>query len=341
MSGIKRRSVLQTLSMLAVGGQALARTGKLRAAVDEATHSLAGLPAMTYRTLGRTGFKGSRLVFGCGAALSRGQAKDLLEPALAAGVNVFDVGFRDYYKDAEMHLAPFLKRRRDEIFLISKAYVPVDIKWHEEASVAQARAGAAGWSRFLDASLKELGVDHVDAYYMMAANNVSLVASDEMYEAFNTAKAAGKVSWWGISTHQNAEKVLLAAADSGRFDLAQIAITPAGWYDWIDKDILDDGKAMTDLAPVLARARAAGIGLIGMKAGRFIAGRRFLGWGRPNAFDDHYDAKVLGAGLTPFQRSYAYVLAHGLDAVNADMQRWQHFRENLLAATDAQRLFVG
>ena len=341
MSGIKRRSVLQTLSMLAVGGQALAGAGKLRAAADEATHSLAGLPAMTYRTLGRTGFKGSRLVFGCGAALSRGRANDLLEPALAAGVNVFDVGFRDYYNDAEMNLAPFLKRRRDKIFLISKAYVPLDIKWHEDVTVAQAKAGAAGWSRFLDASLKELGVDHVDAYYMMAANNVSVVTSDEMFAAFNAAKAAGKVSYWGISTHQNAEKVLLAAADSGRFDLAQIAITPAGWYDWIDKDILDDGKAMTDLAPVLAKARAAGIGLIGMKAGRFIAGRRFLGWGRPDAFDGHYDERLLGAGLTPFQRSYAYVLAHGLDAVNADMQRWQHFRENLLAATDAQRLFTG
>lgn len=339
MSSIKRRSLLKTLSMLAVGGQTLARTGNIRAAVSEATLASSDLPQMAYRTLGRTGFEGSRLVFGCGAALSRGKANKLLEPALEAGVNVFDVGFRDYYDDAEMNLAPFLKQHRHEVFLISKAYVPVKLDWDEEISLSQAKEGAAGWSRFLDGSLRELGVDHVDAYYMMAANNVSVVENDEMYAAFTKAKEAGKVSYWGISTHQNAERVLLAAAASGRYDLAQIAITPAGWYDWIDKDILDDGKSMIDLADVLAKAREAGIGLIGMKAGRLLAGRRFLGWGNPDAFDSYYDDKLRSAKLTPFQRSYAYVLAHGMDAVNADMQVWQHFRENLVAARDAEALF--
>ena len=337
---VKRRSFLQTLSMLAVGSQALVRTGNVRAAVDEATLSSQGFPKMEYRTLGRTGFKGSRLIFGCGAALSRGRATKLLEPALEAGVNVFDVGFRDYYDDAEMHLAPFLKRHRDDIFLISKAYIPSDIEWDEEITLGQARQAAAGWLKFMEGSLKEMQVEHVDAYYMMAANNVSVVASDEMYEAFLRAKQAGKVSYWGVSTHQNAESVLLTAAATGRYDLAQIAITPAGWYDWIDKGILDDGKSMEDLAAVLQAAKEAGIGLIGMKAGRFLAGRRFLGWGNPDAFDEHYDDKLLAAKLTTFQRSYAYVLAHGMDAVNADMQVWQHFRENYIAATEAQKLFA-
>ena len=340
MTRMKRRSFLHTLSMLAVGSQALIRTRDLQAAVGEATRSVSDFPEMEYRKLGRTGFNGSRLVFGCGAALSSGQANDLLEPALDAGVNVFDVGFRDYYKDAEMNLAPFLKKHRDDVFLISKAFVPVDIQWDQAISVAQARAGAAGWSRFLDGSLKEMQVDHVDAYYMMAANNTSIVNNDEMYQAFTKAREAGKVSFWGISTHQNAEKVLLTAAQSGRFDLAQIAITPAGWYDWVGKDILDDGKVMTDLEEVLASARHAGIGLIGMKAGRYLAGRRFLGWGKPDAFDEYYDDRLMSAKLTSFQRSYAYVLAHGLDAVNADMQVWRHFRENLIAATEARKFFV-
>ena len=44
-----------------------------------------------------------------------------------------------------------------------------------------------------------------------------------------------------------------------------IAITPAGWYDWNNKSILADTPSMKELAPVLARARDAGIGLIGMK----------------------------------------------------------------------------
>ena len=104
--------------------------------------------------------------------------------------------------------------------------------------------------------------------------------------------------------------------------------------------MVDDGKSMKDLRPVLDAARNAGIGLIGMKAGRYIAGRRFLGWGKPDAFNEHYDRALLVAPLTAFQRSYAYVLAHGLDAVNADMQVWKHMRENVAAATSAQRYFV-
>ena len=63
---------------------------------------------MPHRTLGRTGFEGSRLVFGCGAALSR-RRDALLEAAFDAGINVFDVGFRGYYRDAERHLAPFAR----------------------------------------------------------------------------------------------------------------------------------------------------------------------------------------------------------------------------------------
>lgn len=339
MPAIKRRSLIQTFSMLAAGTTALARTGSLQAATDEATQSVKGWPGMQYRTLGKTGFNGSRLVFGCGAALSRGTANNLLEPAFEAGINVFDVGYRNYYKDAEQNLAPFLKKHGDDIFVISKANPEVELKWDQEVSVAVAKEAAGKWSRFLDQSLSELGIEHVDAYYLMAANNVSMIRSDEMYDAFSRAKQAGKVDHWGISTHQNAENVLLAAAETGRFSLAQIAVTPAGWYDWIDKGILDDGQAMTDLQGVFNTAREAGIGLIGMKAGRYLAGRRFLGWGDPDAFDEYYDEELLRAKLTAFQRSYAYVLAHGLDAVNADMQSWQHFRENHFATTRVTEQF--
>ncbi len=336
---IKRRSLLQSLSMFAVGTNALVRTGSVKAARDEATHSVADWPAMTYRPLGRTGFEGSRLVFGCGAALSRGRANDLLEPAFESGINVFDVGYRNYYDDAEENLAPFLKKHRDDIFLISKANHEVDLDWDEEVSTAKAKQAARQWSAFLDQSLQELGVEHIDAYYQMAANNVSMIRNDEMYEAFSRARAAGKVSHWGVSTHENAENVLLAMAESGRYSLAQIAVTPAGWYDWKGKGILDDGKAMTDLQDVLAAARQAGIGLIGMKAGRYLAGRRFLGWGNPDAFDEYYSDDLIKARITSFQRSYAYVLAHGLDAVNADMQTWQHFRENHQASTAVVRQY--
>ncbi len=337
-----RRSFLQVLAMLGVGGSALLRSGRARAAVDAATDAGAAKlswPGITHRTLGRTGFKASRLVFGCGAALSRGPKDALLNSAFDAGINVFDVGFRAYYNDAEQNLAPFLKKRRDEIFLISKAMATRDLEPHESVSPARAKSLASRWLEMLDESLRELRVEHVDAYYLMASNNPSFVGSEEVHSAFQKAKQAGKLSHLGLSTHQNAQRVLETAIETGWYDLAMIAITPAGWYDWADKAILPGTKPLAGLHPLLARARASGMGLIGMKAGRYLAGRKFLGWGNPTAFDQYYDAKLMASGLSAFQRSYAYVLAHGLDAVNADMQSLSHFHENFVAAATSAEYF--
>jgi hypothetical protein len=337
-----RRRFMRYGAMATVAAQALLRSGDLRAALFEAQESDAlstPWPAMAYRTLGRTGYRASRLIFGCGATLSGQRRDELLDTAFEAGVNVFDVGYKHYYDGAERNLAPFLKRHRDDIFLISKAIVPGEFGPDDAVSVAQAREAADGWSRLLDESLTELEVEHVDAYYLMASNNPQIVASDEIHRAFDRARDAGKVSYLGLSTHQNAQQVLDTAVGTGRFDLAMIAITPGGWYDWETRKVLPGSPPMTELQPLLARARQAGIGLIGMKAGRFLAGRSWLGWGNPEAFDQHYEARLLAAPLSAFQRSYAYVLEHGLDAVNADMQALTHLKENFVAAATSAGYF--
>lgn len=337
-----RRGFLEVMAMLGVGGHALLQSRDARAAVYAAKGGAAAAawPEMQYRELGRTGFRGSRLVFGCGAALSTRRRDSLLDAALDAGVNVFDVGTRRYYKDAESNLAPFVKRAGDRIFLISKAMVYLDVGPNEVINAEQARQAAKTWQELLEGSLRDLGVERVDAYYLMAAHNPSIVASEELYGAFQRAKQAGKVSYFGLSTHQNAQAVLETAMRTGWYDLAQIAITPAGWYDWEDKGILPGSKPMTDLQPFLQKARESGIGLIGMKAGRYLAGRKFLGWGKPDAFDAHYGSGLLESGLSPFQRSYAYVLEHGLDAVNADIQSFAHLEENAQAASQAATYFA-
>jgi aryl-alcohol dehydrogenase-like predicted oxidoreductase len=338
-----RRNFLKTLALLGIGGRTLLRSGDARAAVY-AAQSAAGSPAewpeIGRRTLGRTGFEGSRLIFGCGAALSQRRRDDLLEAALDAGVNVFDSGTRRYYGDAEVNLAPFLKRHRDDIFLISKAMTYLEAGPDQEISAAQGREAAQTWTGLLDQSLRELGVDHVDAYYVMASNNPHVVKSAELHGAFEKARQAGKVKHFGLSTHENAKRVLEAAMETGWYDLAQVAVTPAGWYDWAEKDILRDSPPMKGLGPFFDQVRESGIGLIGMKAGRYLAGRKFLGWGKPDAFDEHYDQGFLASGLSPFQRSYAFVLAHGMDAVNADMQVFTHLEENVAAAATSSRYFV-
>jgi aryl-alcohol dehydrogenase-like predicted oxidoreductase len=338
-----RRRFLQAIALLAVGGRTLLRSRDAGAAADAVRRAAAeGVvwPQMSHRRLGRTNFEASRLVFGCGAALSEGPNDPLLEAALAAGINVFDVGTRRYYENAERNLAPFLRRHRHGLFLISKAPIYLDIEPDHAITPAQGRQAAATWLECLDESLAQLGVDHVDAYYLMASNNPSLVGSDEIQRAFQHAKQAGKVKHLGLSTHQNPQAVLERAIETGAYDLAMIAITPGGWYDWEKRTIVEGSPPLVELQPLLARARESGIGLIGMKAGRYLAGRSFLGWGRPDAFDRFYDPKFLASGLSPFQRSYAFVLAHGLDCVNADSQTLAHLQENVAAAATSSRHFA-
>ena len=297
-------------------------------------------PTMTYRKLGRTGFMSSRLVFGCGAALMGGKAVRLLQRAFEAGINHFDVGSDIYYKGSERYLAPFLKDHRDQVWVVSKAPALVHAKSGDSITLQQAKSAAKYWTGLMDASLKDLQTDYVDAYYLMGVDNPSLVRSEEVYNVFLKAKAAGKVGYFGLSTHKNAQEVLEAAIETGWYDLAMIGITPAGWYDWSTKSLAQDTSTLVELQGLLQRAGKAGIGLIGMKAVRYLAPFWSLGKGEPTAFDHVYGQKFKSSSFNPFQRAYAYVLQHGLDVVNADMQNFKHLEENIIAAATAHRYSV-
>jgi aryl-alcohol dehydrogenase-like predicted oxidoreductase len=297
----------------------------------------AGMP---YRKLGRTDFLCSRLVFGGGAALIGGKAVRLLGAAFDAGVNFYDLGSNAYYKGSERAFAPFLAAHRGEIWVTSKAPLrPVDgYEPGKPLTAAQGKALADYWTGLLDASLADLGTDRVDAYYLMGVGEPEVVRCEPLHEAFLKAKRAGKVGHWGVSTHKNAQQVLDAVVETGWYDLAMIAITPAGWYDWDSKSLLPGTPAMADLQPTLQRARDAGIGLVGMKAARYLSSRGKEGL--EGAFDRHYSEKVMQSGLSPWQRSYAFVLAHGVDVVNSDMQNFAHFQANLAAVQRSAELFA-
>jgi aryl-alcohol dehydrogenase-like predicted oxidoreductase len=297
-------------------------------------------PSMTYRKLGRTHIMSSRLVFGCGAALAGGKAVRVLDRAFEAGINHYDVGSNVVYKGSERSLAPFLKAHRDEIWVISKTPVHLKIQPGESVTVEQAKEAADGWTKQLDGSLVELDTNHIAAYYLMGVGNPVVIRCEELYKAFQKAKVDGKVDYFGLSTHKNAQAVLEAAIETGWYDIAMIGVTPAGWYDWDKKDLAEGTPPLTDLQPLLAKARAAGIGLVGMKAARHLAPKlTALGRGDTTAFDKVYEEKFKASPLSAFQRTYAYVLEHGLDVVNADMQNLAHLEENVVAAATSPTHF--
>ena len=77
-----------------------------------------------------------------------------------------------------------------------------------------------------------------------------------------------------------------------------------------------------------------------MKVGRLLAGRWWAGGGNGAAFDRYYSEAYLKTNLTNFQRSYAYVLEHGMDVVNADVQDYAILKENFIAAATAESHFA-
>ena len=339
-----RRGFIRVSAAAAVGGSTLlAGAGPVTkgANQDNALAIRNERPSMTYRKLGRTNIVSSRLVFGCGAALAGGKAVRLLDRAFEAGINHFDVGSNIYYKGSEQSLAPFIKAHRDAIWVLSKAPARVRVKPGESFTVEQAKTAAEMWTGLMDRSLKDLDTDYVDAYYLMGVTRPDVVRSEELYEAFLKAKAAGKVGYFGLSTHKNTQDCLEAAIETGWYDLAMIGVTPAGWYDWDLKNLLPGTPPLIELEPLLKRARDAGIGLVGLKTVRHLAPKATaLGNDDPTAFDKHYDEKFLASPLSSFQRAYAYVLGHGLDVVNADMQNFKHLEENILAAATSHTYFA-
>lgn len=338
MSNIDRRTFIQS-----TGAVLGAAAGFQSAAQDDSLDRRNERPdRMLYRRLGRTNFNTSALIFGCGAALGGGRAVRVLDRAFEAGINYYDIGSNDYYKNAENNLAPFAKAHRKDIWITSKGYARSGVEHTPgtDVSVAHAKGAAEFWMRLVDQSLIDLELDYIDAYMVQGTSEPSLVRSDELASAFEKVKAAGKVGHVGLSTHQNAEAVVEAAIEVGHCDLLMVAVNPGGWYDWKNREMLADTPSLSELRPLFDRVRAADIGLIGMKAGRLIAPATSAGKGDDAAYDRFYSKDFIETNLTPHQRAYAFVVQHGLDAVNADMQNMRHFEENLAAVVQSPEFFA-
>jgi aryl-alcohol dehydrogenase-like predicted oxidoreductase len=335
---LKTTAAITAGAAMGIGGVAHAKAASLHKMGNDGLlhgHEASG---MTYRKLGRTNFNASRLVFGCGAALSGGRAVRLLDRALEAGVNFYDIGTSSFYRGSEASFAPFLKANREAIWVSSKAPLKL-VRGHEYNQPLTKEQGediAEHWSKKLDQSLLDMDTDYIDAYYLMMVDDPAIVRCEELYAAFNKAKEAGKVGHFGISTHKRAAAVLEAMIDTGWYDIAMIGISPAGWYEWELGSILEDGGTLQDNKPLLDRAREAGIGLVGMKTARFLAKDETT----QGAFDRFYSDSERDGAFNAFQRAYAYVLKHGVDVMNSDMQNFEHLEENIVAVRESDAYFA-
>jgi len=150
--------------------------------------------------MGGSGLEVSRIGFGCmglaefyGDALSNAEAEKVLEGALARGVTFFDTA--DMYGSGrnEEQLAGFLKSHRDEVVLATK----FAIRRGEDGAMVGLSNDPTYIREACEASLKRLGVDVIDLYYMHRRDRS--VPIEESVGAMADLVKEGKVRALGLS----------------------------------------------------------------------------------------------------------------------------------------------
>jgi hypothetical protein len=199
---------------------------------------------LTWRTLGKTGLKVTSLSFGC---MTTSDAT-VIQRAADLGIVHFDTARAYQNGNNERMVGTALKSRRKQVILSTKTRAETK----QEALTD------------LDTSLKELGTDYLDIWYLHQRNAPAAV-TDELLEVQRAAKQAGKIRFAGVSTHFNMDQMLPFLAKRGQTD---VTLTT---YNFAMRSVAEANNAKqdapkTDMTAVIRDARKSGMGIVAMKA---------------------------------------------------------------------------
>jgi aryl-alcohol dehydrogenase-like predicted oxidoreductase len=138
---------------------------------------------------GRTGHMSTRVLFGAASLgrVSQKVADETLEVLLKYGVNHIDTAAS--YGDAELRIAPWLKREPGRFFLATKS----------------GKRDEKGAREELHRSLDRLGVDHVDLWQLHALADPiewdQALSPEGALDAGLAAREEGLIKWIGVTGH--------------------------------------------------------------------------------------------------------------------------------------------
>jgi hypothetical protein len=199
---------------------------------------------LTWRTLGKTGLKVTSLSFGC---MTTSDAS-VIQRAADLGIVHFDTARAYQNGNNERMVGTALKSRRKQVIISTKTRAET-----KQEALAD-----------LDTSLKELGTDYLDIWYLHQRNDPAAV-TDELLEVQRAAKQAGKIRFAGVSTHFNMDQMLPFLAKRGQTD---VALTT---YNFAMRSVAEANNTKqdapkTDMTAVIRDARKSGMGIVAMKA---------------------------------------------------------------------------
>ncbi|MGB8951564.1 MAG: aldo/keto reductase [Candidatus Aminicenantales bacterium] len=165
-----------------------------------------------YRLLGRTGFKVSDL------AVGYVQDDGLISAMLDTGINYIDTA--ESYPGHHRTVGKAIKGHdRKSLFINSKMLMEEDIS-------------KEGLIKRVHRALEDLGTDYIDCMMMHMPEKVEILKTEGFHAAMQQLKTEGRIRYVGVSHHgsfwfrdpeETMEKVLLAAAEDGRFDVFLMA----------------------------------------------------------------------------------------------------------------------
>lgn len=196
---------------------------------------------VSYGVLGRTGLKVTRVAFGCMITSD----PSVIERAADMGINYFDTARGYQQGNNERMVGAVLKSRRKNLVISTKT----------QATTKQQAL------EHLDTSLKELGTDYVDIWHLHGKSSIEQI-TDELVDAQDTAKKAGKIRFAGVSTHSNQATLIPALVQKGFHDVVLVAV---------------NYTMGADLLQAIEAARKAGVGIIAMKVMAAARGRGATG----------------------------------------------------------------
>lgn len=204
------------------------------------------------------GVRSSVLGFGCApilGAVDGREAARALDTAFACGVNHFDLARSYGYGEAERFFGKWLCGRRDKVVLASKFGIratwrasllrplkPLVRALRPRAGGAPDDAGASASApprcdpfhervplravemrKSLEASLKALGTDHLDVFFVHEPKG-GLPYLDDLADTAQILKKEGKIRAWGLAFDWSDRKPL--ATGLGAFDVLQFNASP-------------------------------------------------------------------------------------------------------------------
>jgi hypothetical protein len=185
-----RREFIVAGLALPVAAEAAIDTPKPAAPPSLAPAASGKPPAIRKRKLGKTGMEVSEVAFGC--MITSDQS--VIERAADLGVNLFDTARGYQSGNNERLVGAALKGRRDKVYISTKTGggTKTDALAH------------------LEESLRQLGTDHVDIWYLHGKSKAADI-TDDLLDAQRVAKEQGKVRFAGVSLHSGHAEVIPAA----------------------------------------------------------------------------------------------------------------------------------